>query len=324
MQAVVMSGYGTPDVLNVSEVDLPEPGPGQIRLAGVGPTDLAIRAGHLRNVFPMGDPAILGFEAAGVVDAVGAGVDDVAPGDEVAASLPGLGGYAGYVVADYWVRKPETVSWADAAAVPASGEAAVRVLRLLGVAAGETLLILGGAGAVGTIAAQLAVSAGVTVISAVRERDFAATGHLGATPIDYARPLGDSVTAVDAVLDAAGRSDLETRGPPGGWPGTRDHPVRSTRPADRRRPLQFRPGRNPIGVERGDGPARRAAPDASAAYDPAAGRGRRRACRTGIRWPAHKGSPRHERDGPYAVGGFALDRALTRYRGSHRICRNKR
>ncbi|WP_328615067.1 NADP-dependent oxidoreductase [Amycolatopsis sp. NBC_00355] len=214
MQAMVMSGYGTPDVLNRSEVALPEPGPGQIRLAvrlaGVGPTDLAIRAGHLRHAFPMADPAILGFEAAGVVDAVGPGVDDVAPGDDVAASLPGLGGYAEYVVADYWVRKPEAVTWADAAAVPASGEAAVRVLRLLGVTAGETLLILGGAGAVGTIATQLAVAAGVTVISAVREQDFAVTGQWGATPIDYARPLGDSVTAVDAVFDAAGRSDLET------------------------------------------------------------------------------------------------------------------
>ena len=214
MRAVVMPDYGMPDVLSMSEVDVPEPGHGQIRvavrLAGVGPTDLAIRAGHLRHVFSMGDPAILGFEVAGVVDAVGAGVDDVTPGDEVAASLPGLGGYAEYVVADYWVRKPETVTWADAAAVPASGEAAVRVLRLLGVAAGETLLILGGAGAVGTIATQLAVAAGVTVISAVRERDFAVPGQLGATPIDYARPLGDSVTAVDAVFDASGHSDLET------------------------------------------------------------------------------------------------------------------
>lgn len=214
MRAMVMSDYGMPDVLNMSEVDLPEPGHGQIRLAvrlaGVGPTDLAIRSGGLRHAFSMGDPAILGFEVAGVVDAVGAEVDDVAPGDEVAASLPGLGGYAEYVVADYWVRKPEAVTWADAAAVPASGEAAIRVLRLLGVTPGETLLILGGAGAVGTIATQLAVAAGVTVISAVRERDFAVTGQLGATPIDYARPLGDSVTTVDAVLDASGRSDLET------------------------------------------------------------------------------------------------------------------
>src|SRR4029453_3235951 len=143
MRAAVMSGYGDPEVLSLSAADVPEPGPGQIRVAvrfaGVGQTDLAIRAGHLRHVFKLTDPAILGFEAAGVVDVVGAGVSDVTPGDEVAVSLPALGGYAEYVVASYWVRKPAGVSWEDAAAVPASGEAAVRALRLLNVAAGETL-----------------------------------------------------------------------------------------------------------------------------------------------------------------------------------------
>ena len=213
MRAVVVTGYGRPDVLEAADADRPEPGPGQIRiavrLAGVGPTDLAIRAGHLRHVFPLADRAILGFEAAGVVDAVGAGVDDVAAGDEVAVYLPGLGGYAEFAVADHWVPKPSGVSWEDAAAVPASGEAAVRVLGLLGVGAGEKLLVLGGAGAVGTIATQLAVAAGATVVSAVREPDFAVVSQLGATPIDYARPLGDSLTAVDAVLDASGHADLE-------------------------------------------------------------------------------------------------------------------
>jgi len=223
MQAAVMSGFGDPDVLSLSTVDVPEPGPGQIRVtvrfAGVGPTDLAIRAGHLQHVFQLADPAILGFEAAGVVDAVGAGVRDVTPGDEVAVSLPGLGGYAEYVVASFRVRKPARVSWAAAAAIPASGEAAVRVLRLLRVTAGERLLILGGAGAVGTIATQLAVAAGASVISAVRRADFAVAKQLGATPIDYARPLGESVTAVDAVLDASGHSDLEAAVRLAGGPG---------------------------------------------------------------------------------------------------------
>jgi NADPH:quinone reductase-like Zn-dependent oxidoreductase len=139
MRAAVMSGYGGPEVLTLSTVDVPEPGPGQIRVAvrfaGVGPTDLAIRAGRLQHAFALADPAILGFEAAGVVDAVGAGVQDVGPGDEVAVSLPGLGGYAEHVVASYWVRKPARVGWEAAAALPASGEAAVRGLRLLGVAA---------------------------------------------------------------------------------------------------------------------------------------------------------------------------------------------
>jgi NADPH:quinone reductase-like Zn-dependent oxidoreductase len=88
--------------------------------------DLAIRAAHLRQVFPLGDPAVLGFEAAGVVDEVGPGVGDVAAGDEVAVLLPALGGYAEYAAASFWVRKPPAMSWEDAAALPASGEAAVR------------------------------------------------------------------------------------------------------------------------------------------------------------------------------------------------------
>jgi NADPH:quinone reductase-like Zn-dependent oxidoreductase len=211
MRAIIVNSYGNPDVLSISEVESPVPGPAQIRIAvrmaGVGPTDLAIRAGHLSQVFPLADPAILGFEAAGVVDAVGNEVVDVAPGDEVAVYLPGLGGYAEFAVADYWVRKPAAMDWADAAALPASGEAAVRVLRQLAVKPGEKLLILGGAGAVGTIATQLAVRSGVTVVAAVRAEDFSTVG--GATAIDYSKPLEDSVSEVDAVLDASGHSDLE-------------------------------------------------------------------------------------------------------------------
>ena len=98
-----MTGYGSPDVLAWSEVALPEPGPGQIRIrvqaAGVGPTDLKIRRGDLRAVFPLPAVPVLGFEAAGVVDALGAGVTGVAVGDAVAANLPALGGYGEYALA---------------------------------------------------------------------------------------------------------------------------------------------------------------------------------------------------------------------------------
>ena len=163
-KAMVMKGYGPPDVLVAGEVEVGEPGPGQIRVAvrcaGVGPTDLEVRAGYLQAVYPLGPGAVLGFEASGVVEAAGAGVDDVQPGDPVAVFLPGLGGYAEQVLAAYWVRKPESVSWADAAAFPASAEAAARVLDQLGLTAGETLLLLGGAGSVGTIATQLAIARG--------------------------------------------------------------------------------------------------------------------------------------------------------------------
>ncbi len=134
--AVVMTGYGPPDVLKWAGVSLAEPGEGQIRIkvkaAGIGPTDLALRAGYLKDI-PLPPDAVLGFEAAGTVDAVGPGVTGTSIGDGVTALLLGLGGYAEYAVASIWARKPETVSWIDAAALPSSAEAAAGVLRQLGV-----------------------------------------------------------------------------------------------------------------------------------------------------------------------------------------------
>ncbi|WP_433378893.1 NADP-dependent oxidoreductase [Actinoplanes sp. CA-142083] len=208
-RAVMLDGFGGPEVLRLGEIEVAAPGAGQIRVsvryAGVGPTDLAIRAGHLQGVFPAGAGSVLGFEAAGVVESVGEGVRDVGAGDEVAVFLPRLGGYAGLVAADYWVRKPAGVSWADAAALPASGEAAARVLDQLNLGAGETLLLLGAAGSVGRIATQLAVARGATVVAAVRPADFAVVEQLGGVPVDYAKPYGERV---DAVFDASGRTDL--------------------------------------------------------------------------------------------------------------------
>jgi NADPH:quinone reductase-like Zn-dependent oxidoreductase len=214
--AAVLTGYGSPETLVWSEVALPAPGPGHIRMrvhaAGVGPTDLKIRRGDLRKVFPLPDPAVLGFEAAGTVDALGPGVTGVSPGDEVAAQLPRLGGYGEYALASAWTRKPATVSWTDAAALPASAEAAVGVLRQLGVTSGETLLVLGGGGSVGVIATQLAVAQGLTVFSATGPSDEQFAKDLGAIPVRYGSALLAQVRAhvgkVDAVFEAAGKGGL--------------------------------------------------------------------------------------------------------------------
>ncbi|MEU3521982.1 NADP-dependent oxidoreductase [Streptomyces sp. NPDC006654] len=211
--AVVMTGYGPPDVLKWTQVPLPQPGDGQVRIkvraAGVGPTDLDIRAGRLR--FPLPPAPVLGYEVAGVVDAVGPGVAGTRIGDEVAALLFDRGGYAEYAVASIWTHKPEPVSWVDAAALPSSVEAAAGVLRQLQVKNGETLLLLGGGGSVGVIATQLAVAQGVKVISAVGARDDDLALELGASPVRYGSGLVDAVRSlgfVDAVFDAAGRGAL--------------------------------------------------------------------------------------------------------------------
>ena len=215
-KASVLTGYGPPQVLEWKEVSMPEPGDGEIRIrvqaAGVGPTDAKIRRGDLPDVLPLRPDAVLGFEAAGVVDALGPRATGVAVGDEVAALLPTLGGYAEYAVASSWTPKPAGVSWAEAAALPASAEAAVGTLKELRVRSGESLLILGAAGSVGLIATQLALAAGLVVYAAAASDDHEMLRKLGAVPVRYGENLAADVRAhtssVDAVLDAAGKGGL--------------------------------------------------------------------------------------------------------------------
>jgi NADPH:quinone reductase-like Zn-dependent oxidoreductase len=215
-KAVVLTKYGPPDVLVWSDVPMPEPGRGRVRIriraAGVSPTDPKIRRGDLKAVFPLPARAVLGFEAAGVVDALGPSVSGVREGDDVACLLLGLGGYSEYAIASSWTPKPSNVSWSDAAGLPSSAEAAVGVLKLLGVSGGETLLILGAAGSVGMIATQLAVAQGVKVIGIASPRDHDLVRDLGAVPVSYGAGIADRVRDVtpsaDAVLDAAGKGEL--------------------------------------------------------------------------------------------------------------------
>jgi NADPH:quinone reductase-like Zn-dependent oxidoreductase len=216
-RASVLVEYGAPDVLEWQEVPMPEPSAEEIRIkvrvSGVGPTDLKIRRGDLDAVFPLPEPAVLGFETAGTVDAIGSDVRDVTVGDEVAALLPSLGGYGEYALAAVWAPKPRHVRWNDAAALPASVEAAVGVLRQLGVVEGETLLVLGAGGSVGIIATQLAIRQGLTVIGAVGARDAALIREIGAAPVLYGSDLLPDVREVagrvDATFDAAGKGGLD-------------------------------------------------------------------------------------------------------------------
>ena len=196
---------------------MPEPSAKEIRIkvrvSGVGPTDLKIRRGDVQAVFPLPEPAVLGFETAGTVDAVGSEVSDVAIGDEVAALLPSLGGYGEYALAAAWTHKPPQVPWTDAAALPSAAEAAVGVLRQLRVSEGETLLILGAGGSVGIVATQLAIRQGLRVIGAVGARDEPLIRELGGTPVVYGSNLLSNVREVadrvDASLDAAGQGGLD-------------------------------------------------------------------------------------------------------------------
>jgi NADPH:quinone reductase-like Zn-dependent oxidoreductase len=204
--------FGGPDVLELHDGPEPQPKSHQVRIrvkaASVNPTDAKIRRGELEAVFPASFPVTPGFDAAGVIDAVGDDMPAWSPGDEVFGIAAG-GSYADYALLDTPSRKPAPVSWELAASLPTAGEAAVRALGHLAVTPGETLLIHGAAGAVGSIATQLAVSQGVTVIGSVSQADQERAQSLGARAVHYGPGLVDRVRqiappGVDAVLDTVG------------------------------------------------------------------------------------------------------------------------
>ncbi|MBB5852160.1 NADP-dependent oxidoreductase [Amycolatopsis umgeniensis] len=211
MRAITISQYGDTEVLEAAEVPVPEPGPGQVRVAvkaaGVNPIDWKIRSGAMAEVLPVEFPHILGLELAGVVDAVGEDAG-FAVGDEV-FGWSDSGAYAEYALASKLIRKPAGLSWAEAAALPIVGETALRVLGELEVKPGETIVLHGASGQVGRIATQAAVALGATVIGLAGASSLDEVKALGAVPVQYGDGWVERVRSVapdgvDAVFDAAG------------------------------------------------------------------------------------------------------------------------
>jgi len=209
--AITYNRYGGPEVLTLSQADVPQPASGQVRIrvraVAVNPIDAKIRSGLMDGVVPVRFPVRPGFDVAGVVDAAGEGAS-AAVGDEVFGAAP-AGGYAEYALLDHPVAKPAAVSFETAAAVVTVGEAAFRVLKHLNLKAGQTLLILGAGGSVGTIAAQLATARGVTVIGTAAEGDLGRLTALGLSAVRYgdgwaARVRAVAPAGVDAVFDTTG------------------------------------------------------------------------------------------------------------------------
>ncbi|MFJ9875680.1 NADP-dependent oxidoreductase [[Kitasatospora] papulosa] len=219
MKAIVFDAFGGTEVLHEAEIGIPQPGPGQVRVrvraVGVNPVDGKIRSGAMEAIFPTTLPAVPGGEIAGVVDAVGEDVDQLTVGDEV-LGWSDTGSYAQYALAPATVLapKPAGLAWANAAALPVASDGAERVLDLLEVTAGETLLIHGASGALGTIAVQLAVARGARVIGTAGPANQEYVTSLGATALVYGDNLVQRVRelapeGVDAVFDAAGKGALE-------------------------------------------------------------------------------------------------------------------
>ncbi|MFI2360249.1 NADP-dependent oxidoreductase [Streptomyces anulatus] len=218
MEAIVYEEFGGPGVLHLERLDPPRPGPGQVRVAvraaGVNPLDHKIRNGWMEGAFPTPLPATPGAEFAGVVLEAGEDVTEFAPGDEV-LGWSATGSYATEALAGAasLARKPAGLSWEEAAALPVATDTASRVLDELALAEGETLLLHGAGGGVGSVAVQLAVARGATVIGTASPANHDYLRVLGAVPVAYGDGLVERVRelvpeGVDAVFDASGRGAL--------------------------------------------------------------------------------------------------------------------
>jgi NADPH:quinone reductase-like Zn-dependent oxidoreductase len=216
MKAVRFGEYGGPEVLRVDDVDEPHAASGQVRVAvqaaGVNPVDWKIRDGAMAAVMSVEFPRTTGSDVAGVVDEVGEGVADVSDGDEIFGSAVG-GASADYAVLDHWAAKPAGLSWAEAAGLPVAVETALRVLKLLGLESGQTLIVNGAAGGVGIAAIQFARERGARVIGTASESNHDFLRELGAEPTTYGDGLVERVRelapdGVDRAFDAAGHGAL--------------------------------------------------------------------------------------------------------------------
>ena len=215
MRALQFSAYGGPEVLAWADAPVPHAGPGQVRIAvraaSVNPIDWKRLAGAMSGGKPLAGPEYLGNDAAGVVDEVGEGVTGVSVGDDVFGR--GNGTQAESAVLDAWVAKPPSVGWAVAAAAGVAGETSERGLRLLGVKAGDTIFVDGGAGGVGAVVVQMAVARGARVIASGSEASQGYLREIGATPVLYGEGVAGRVRAaagggVDAVFDVAGKAPV--------------------------------------------------------------------------------------------------------------------
>lgn len=219
MRALTYDTFGGNENLHVTEQPKPTPGPGEVLIkvvaAGVNPVDWKVLRGHLQGLMPHQLPIIPGWDVAGVVEAVGPDAPEFAPGDEVMAyarkDWVHAGTYADYVTFSVRgvARKPAALTWAQAAGLPLAGGAAYRTLQLLDLEPGQTVLIHGASGGVGSLGVQVAVAQGVRVIGTASERNHDFLRSIGAEPVAYGPGLVDAVRAlapdgVDAVADFVG------------------------------------------------------------------------------------------------------------------------
>lgn len=222
MKAIVQERFGPPDILRLADIDRPEVGADQvsvrIRAAALNPYDWHMMRGdpyvaRLSGVVGLTRPKtrVAGIDAAGEVEAVGAEVRGLRPGDEVMGFCPGSFAEFACTTADLLVRKPANLTFEQAAAVPVGAVTALRGIRTVGrVKAGQRVLVNGAGGGVGTFAVQIAVALGAEVTGVCSARNVGLVRSLGAAhAVDYAREdFTGGRTRYDVILDNVGNHPL--------------------------------------------------------------------------------------------------------------------
>ncbi|MEQ0560911.1 NADP-dependent oxidoreductase [Amycolatopsis sp. NEAU-NG30] len=214
-RAIRFDEYGGVDVLRVADVPRPAPGPGQVlvevRAAAINPGEVSIRQGVFHDRWPATFPSGQGSDFAGVVAALGEGVEEIAVGDEVIGFVNTRSSHAEYVVAEAadLTPKPDGVPWEVAGSLFVAGTTAYAAVRAVCPREGETVVVSGAAGGVGSLAVQLARLAGATVIGIAGEANHAWLRESGVVPVSYGDGLLDRITAaapdgVHAFVDTFG------------------------------------------------------------------------------------------------------------------------
>jgi len=219
VKAVRFDAYGPVDVLQVVEVPRPVPGPGQVlvqvKAAGINPGEAKIREGLLAHLWPATFPSGQGSDLAGVVAETGPSVTGWSVGDEVIGFTDNRASQAEYVVVEQenLTARPAGVPWEVAGALFVAGSTAYAAVRAVALSEGDTMVVSGATGGVGSIAVQLARRAGATVIGVAGDdhRQWL-TGH-GVIPVAYgdgtAGRIRQAAGKVDVLVDTFGADYVE-------------------------------------------------------------------------------------------------------------------
>jgi NADPH:quinone reductase-like Zn-dependent oxidoreductase len=219
-RAVRFNNYGGIDVLQVVEVERPLVGPGQVlvrvKAAGINPGEASIRKGFFADRWPATFPSGQGSDLAGIVEEIGPGVAGVHVGDEIIGFTEKRASQAEFVVIESTnlVPRPANVPWEQAGALFVAGTTAYAAVRAVSLKKGDTVVISGAAGGVGTVAVQLAVNAGAKVIGLASEKNHAWLKDHGAVAVTYGNGVEERIRAaaggkVEAFIDTFGGGYVE-------------------------------------------------------------------------------------------------------------------